>query len=57
MTQGCVKPTHFFVSANKTKMTNDDLKQLTYDLCYGYFNWPGAIKVPAPCQYAHKIAE
>jgi hypothetical protein len=22
-----------------------------------YFNWCGPIKVPAPCMYAHKIAE
>jgi len=22
-----------------------------------YFNWCGPVKVPAPCMYAHKIAE
>ena len=22
-----------------------------------YFNWAGPIKVPAPCMYAHKIAD
>lgn len=22
-----------------------------------YSNWSGSIKVPAPCQYAHKIAD
>ena len=21
-----------------------------------YFNWPGTVRVPAPCQYAHKLA-
>jgi aubergine-like protein len=30
---------------------------LTFDLCHYYFNWSGPIKVPAPCMYAHKIAE
>jgi len=30
---------------------------LTFNLCFYYFNWSGAIKVPAPCMYAHKIAE
>lgn len=26
-------------------------------MCHYYFNWAGPIKVPAPCMYAHKIAE
>ena len=26
-------------------------------MCHFYFNYGGAIKVPAPCQYAHKMAE
>ena len=21
-----------------------------------YFNWPGTVRVPAPCQYAHKVS-
>ncbi|KAI8512039.1 Piwi-like protein 1 [Branchiostoma belcheri] len=27
-----------------------------YKLCHLYYNWPGTIRVPAPCQYAHKLA-
>ena len=38
-------------------MKKIELEQLTYALCHFYFNWAGPIKVPAPCQYAHKIAE
>lgn len=34
-----------------------DLENVTYAFCYMYTNWSGSIKVPAPCQYAHKIAE
>ena len=30
---------------------------MTFDLSHFYFNWAGAIKVPAPCMYSHKIAE
>lgn len=56
-TQGCVLPTHFYVPKNDSSMSRKDLQQLTYTLCYYYFNWAGSIKVPAPCQYAHKIAE
>jgi hypothetical protein len=33
------------------------IEKLTFDLCHYYFNWAGSIKVPAPCMYAHKIAE
>lgn len=57
-TQGCVTPTHFFVSMNESSdISKGDLEDLTYSLCYCYSNWSGSIKVPAPCQYAHKIAE
>ena len=30
---------------------------MSYSLCHFYYNWAGPVKVPAPCQYAHKIAE
>jgi hypothetical protein len=55
--QGCVLPTHFFVPKNDSDLSKLDIQQLTYALCHFYFNWAGPIKVPAPCQYAHKIAE
>ena len=55
--QGCVLPTHFHVPINESKLKKIELEQLTYALCHFYFNWAGPIKVPAPCQYAHKIAE
>lgn len=56
-TQGCVLPTHFHVPKNDSDFTKIELQQLTFALCHFYFNWAGPIKVPAPCQYAHKIAE
>jgi len=28
----------------------------TYALCYNYYNWNDAIKTPAPCMLADKIA-
>ncbi|KAI1230074.1 hypothetical protein IHE44_0010463 [Lamprotornis superbus] len=30
--------------------------RLTFKLCHLYWNWPGTIRVPAPCKYAHKLA-
>lgn len=56
-TQGCVLPTHFYVAMNQSKINKLELEHLTFALCHFYFNWAGPIKVPAPCQYAHKIAE
>lgn len=56
-TQGCVLPTHFYVPYNDSELTKKEVEELTFALCFYYFNWAGAIKVPAPCQYAHKIAE
>jgi len=56
-TQGCVLPTHFYVAFNDSPVDKSTIEKLTYDLCHYYFNWAGAIKVPAPCMYAHKIAE
>ena len=29
--------------------------QLTYKMTHLYFNWPGTVRVPMPCQYAHKL--
>lgn len=30
--------------------------QLAFKLCHLYYNWQGTVRVPAPCQYAHKLA-
>ena len=56
-TQGCVLPTHFYVAFNDSPLKKEVVEKLTYSLCHYYYNWAGPIKVPAPCMYAHKIAE
>ena len=56
-TQGCILPTHFYVPFNDSPIAKGVIEKLTFDLCHYYFNWAGPIKVPAPCMYAHKIAE
>lgn len=37
-------------------MKTDDLHYFIYKMCYLYYNWTGGIKIPAPCQYAKKLA-
>ena len=55
-TQGAVKPTHFYVGENNSKIPKSAIINFTYALCYSYYNWPDSIKVPAPCMLADKLA-
>ena len=48
--QGTVTPTHYIVIHDTASMKTDRVQQLTYKLCHLYYNWPGTIRVPAPCQ-------
>ncbi|XP_013180171.1 PREDICTED: protein argonaute-3 [Papilio xuthus] len=54
--QGTVTPTHYVVIHDDSGMTADQCQRLTYKMCHLYYNWPGTVRVPAPCQYAHKLA-
>ena len=56
VTQGAVKPTHFYVAANNSEVSKDAILNFTYALCYNYYNWADSIKIPAPCMLADKIA-
>ncbi|XP_075714984.1 piwi-like protein 2 isoform X2 [Rhinoderma darwinii] len=54
--QGCGIPTHYVCVMNTPNLSPDHLQRLTFKLCHMYWNWPGTIRVPAPCKYAHKLA-
>nr|AGL54162.1 PIWI-like protein 1 [Ambystoma mexicanum] len=54
--QGTVTPTHYNVVYDNSSLKPDHMQRLTYKLCHIYYNWQGIIRVPAPCQYAHKLA-
>lgn len=56
VTQGSVKPTHFYVAENSSNISKMAILNFTYALCYNYYNWNDAIKIPAPCMLADKIA-
>lgn len=52
------RPTRFIVLIDDMKLASqpDALQNMTNQMCYQYFNWPGPIRVPACVMYAHKIA-
>ncbi|XP_030629502.1 piwi-like protein 1 isoform X2 [Chanos chanos] len=53
---GSVSPTHYNVVFDSSGLKPDHMQRLTHKLCHLYYNWQGMIRVPAPCQYAHKLA-
>jgi aubergine-like protein len=55
VTQGTANPTHYDVIYNSTDIPLSEIISLTYDLTWGYSNWLGPVKVPAPVQFAHKL--
>ena len=54
--QGTVSPTSYNVIFDDTEYSPDHIQRLSYKLTHLYFNWQGTIRVPAVCQYAHKLA-
>merc|ERR1719481_1578393 len=53
--QGTVNPTSYNVVKDTSGLKPDHIQALTYKLTHLYYNWPGTVRVPAPCQYAHKL--
>jgi aubergine-like protein len=54
--QGLSQATHYNVIYDNSAANVQDIHNFVYKLCYLYFNWTGGIKIPAPCQYAKKLA-
>lgn len=54
--EGTVSPCHYIVLKDDSLYAPDIVQRLSYKLCFLYYNWPGTIRVPACCQYAHKMA-
>lgn len=54
--QGTVNPTSYNVIYDECQLPPGKMQILTYKLAHLYYNWPGTVRVPAPVQYAHKLA-
>lgn len=57
VTEGTCTPTHYIVVHNSSKIPQESLAQFTYEQCFNYYNWTGAVKVPAALQCANKVAK
>ena len=54
--QGTISPVAFNMLCNDMDLSPAKIQFLTFKLCHLYFNWSSTVSVPAPCQYAHKLA-
>ncbi|XP_065358505.1 protein aubergine [Calliphora vicina] len=54
--QGTVSPTSYNVIYDNMGLSPDKIQILTYKMTHLYYNWSGTLRVPAVCQYAHKLA-
>ncbi|XP_043484450.1 piwi-like protein Siwi [Leptopilina heterotoma] len=54
--RGTVTPSSYNVVHDTTNWGPDRIQRMTYKLTQMYYNFCGPVKVPAPCQYAHKLA-
>ena len=57
VTEGTCTPTHYQIVHNTSKISIEDFSQFTYEQCFNYYNWTGAVKVPATMQCANKLAK
>ena len=56
VTQGSSNPTRYQVLLNECEYDQQTLEEITFFQAFNYYGWSGAVKVPAVCQYAHKLA-
>lgn len=54
---GTVTPTYYNIIHEDSGLDASKHQLLAYKLCHSYFNWSGTVRVPSPCQYAHKLAQ
>lgn len=58
VTQGTCTPTHFQIAYDSTlKIPQESIAEFTFEQCFNYYNWPGAVRVPACLQAADKLSK
>lgn len=46
-------PSLYKIAHSDLNNIDDDVKVLTFKLCWLFYNYTGSIKIPAPVRYAH----
>ena len=54
---GTATPTKFTVMNENSGISNEALISYTYEQSFNYYNWEGAVRVPAVLQYANELAK
>ncbi|XP_022818139.1 piwi-like protein Siwi [Spodoptera litura] len=54
--EGTISPTSYNVIQDTTGLHPDRMQWLTYKMTHLYYNCSSQVRVPAVCQYAHKLA-
>jgi aubergine-like protein len=55
--QGTCTPAQFTIVYNTTKLSEDAFWSITYEQCFNYMNWQGAVRVPGCLMYANKLSK
>ena len=55
--EGTGTPSRITVLYDTSGIPMETFEELTIALCYGYYNWQGAIRTPAACKYAFSHAK
>ncbi|KAJ2840180.1 hypothetical protein J3B01_000140 [Coemansia erecta] len=53
---GVSKPTYFLITHNTTQMSEADIHNMSYNLCFAYPIVTRAVTMPAPLYYAHRLS-
>jgi len=56
VTAGTCTPTHYKIAYDTSKLSKEGLIEFTYNQCYNYYNWSGAVRVPGCLQCANKVS-
>ena len=56
VSRGAAAPTQYVVGYDSSGFSVDAIQNLTFKLSHMYYNFPGGVRLPAPAQYAKKLA-